>query len=90
LKDGDIYISKIDYNIENGNVTYPIVPVFRVSTPIYIKNKFRGVLTINTFAKKIYRDILKLPNIKTIILMKMVFNICRWTNIMIESIILKE
>ncbi len=53
LKEGEIYTSKIDYNIENGRLVRPVVPVFRVSTPIYFRGKFRGVLTINTFAKKV-------------------------------------
>ena len=67
LKEGDIYISKIDYNIENGKVVQPIVPVFRVSTPIYIKEKFKGVLTINTFAKKIIKIFSSSPIFNTII-----------------------
>jgi signal transduction histidine kinase len=53
LKEGEIHTSKIDYNIENGKLVRPIVPVFRVSTPIYFKGEFKGVLTINTFAEKI-------------------------------------
>ena len=53
LKEGEIHTSKIDYNIENGKLVRPIVPVFRVSTPIYFRGEFRGVLTINTFAEKI-------------------------------------
>ncbi len=53
LPEGAIHTSKIDYNIEHGRVVRPVVPVFRLSTPIYFHGKFRGVLTINTFAKKI-------------------------------------
>ncbi len=53
LPEGEIYSSKIDFNIENGKVVQPFVPVFRVSIPIYFKEKFKGVLTINTFAKTI-------------------------------------
>ncbi|WP_456391903.1 sensor histidine kinase [Nitratifractor sp.] len=53
LKAGEIHTSKIDYNIENGKLVRPIVPVFRVSTPIYFQGKFKGVLTINTFAEKV-------------------------------------
>ncbi len=53
LPEGEIYSSKIDFNVENGKVVQPFVPVFRISTPIYFKEKFKGVLTINTFAKSI-------------------------------------
>jgi signal transduction histidine kinase len=51
LPEGEIYSSKIDFNVENGKVVQPFVPVFRVSIPIYFKGVFKGVLTINTFAK---------------------------------------
>jgi len=67
LKEGQIYTSKIDYNIENGKVVYPVVPVFRVSIPIYVKNEFKGVLTINTFAKKIIDIFTSSPIFDTII-----------------------
>jgi|GEM_PF-1089127 len=53
LPEGDIYSSKIDFNIENGRVVRPYVPVFRVSTPIYFRGEFKGILTINTFAESI-------------------------------------
>lgn len=55
LKEGEIYTSKIDFNVENGKIVQPFVPVFRVSIPIYFKEKFMGVLTINTFAKNIIK-----------------------------------
>jgi signal transduction histidine kinase len=53
LPEGEIYSSKIDFNVENGKVVQPFVPVFRVSVPIYFQRKFQGVLTINTFAQTI-------------------------------------
>jgi len=53
LPEGEIYTSKIDYNVENGKVVQPFVPVFRVSIPIYFEDTFKGILTINTFAESI-------------------------------------
>ncbi len=67
LPEGAIHTSKIDYNIENGKVVHPIVPVFRVSTPIYFKGEFKGVLTINTFARKIINLFASSPIFDTII-----------------------
>jgi len=67
LKEGQIHTSKIDYNIENGKLVRPIVPVFRVSTPIYFRGKFRGVLTINTFAEKIIDLFTSSPIFDTVI-----------------------
>jgi len=55
LPEGEIYTSKIDYNMENGKVVQPFVPVFRVSIPVYFDKKFMGVLTINTFAQNIIK-----------------------------------
>jgi len=56
LKEGEIYTSKIDYNVENGKIVEPFVPVFRVAIPIYLKEGLKGVLIINAFAN----DIIKL------------------------------
>lgn len=42
-----IYLSKLDLNIENGKIEFPIIPTLRVSTPIYFDDKFNGVLVIN-------------------------------------------
>jgi len=67
LKEGQIHTSKIDYNIENGRLVRPIVPVFRVSTPIYFKGDFKGVLTINTFAEKIIDLFTSSPIFDTVI-----------------------
>ena len=67
LKEGEIHTSKIDYNIENGKVVHPIVPVFRVSTPIYFRGKLQGVLTINTFAQKIIELFTSSPSFETVI-----------------------
>ena len=55
LPEGKIYTSRIDYNVENGKVVQPFVPVFRVSIPIYFKKKFMGILTINAFAESIIK-----------------------------------
>jgi signal transduction histidine kinase len=67
LKEGQIHTSKIDYNIENGKLVRPIVPVFRVSTPIYFRGEFKGVLTINTFAEKIIDLFTSSPIFDTVI-----------------------
>ena len=67
LTQGQIHTSKIDYNIENGKVVRPIVPVFRVSTPIYFRGKLQGVLTINTFAQKIIQLFTSSPSFETVI-----------------------
>ena len=67
LPEGEIYSSKIDFNVENGRVVQPFVPVFRVSIPIYFQEKLQGVLTINTFAKTIVSLFTSSPVFDTIL-----------------------
>ena len=54
LKKGEIYISKMNLNIELGRIEKPHVPVVRFSTPLIDKNgKIQGVLVLNYDAKYI-------------------------------------
>jgi diguanylate cyclase (GGDEF)-like protein/PAS domain S-box-containing protein len=39
--------SKLDLNIENKEIEKPIKPTYRVSSPVYYKGKFYGVIIIN-------------------------------------------
>ena len=50
LKDHQVWISKLDLNIENNQIEIPYVPTIRISTPVYIKGEFQGILIMNTFA----------------------------------------
>ncbi len=52
LKEGEVFISKIDLNVENGKIQEPHVYVIRVSTPIYIHGKYKGILIVNIFMKE--------------------------------------
>ena len=47
IKDGDIYYSAFDLNIENGVIEEPRVPTIRISTPIYIDGQFFGIIILN-------------------------------------------
>ena len=50
LRQGEIYISPINFNRENGNIEVPHVPVIRFSTPIYDKiGQFRGIIVSNIY-----------------------------------------
>jgi methyl-accepting chemotaxis protein len=52
LSTGDVYISELNLNRENGRVQAPHVPVVRYSTPIYSPaGEFRGVVVTNVFAR---------------------------------------
>ncbi|MCK5110616.1 MAG: sensor histidine kinase [Arcobacteraceae bacterium] len=45
------WYSKIDLNIEQGQIEKPIKPVLRVGIPVFVKNKKVGILIINIFMK---------------------------------------
>ncbi len=51
LNPGQILISKLDLNIENGEVEIPIKPMLRFSTPIFNEdNEFLGIIVLNYLA----------------------------------------
>ncbi|MGD9212993.1 MAG: PAS domain S-box protein, partial [Desulfobacteraceae bacterium] len=52
LKEGNIYISPLDLNVEHGKVEIPIKPVIRVAIPIFDNNGGKaGVLILNYMGK---------------------------------------
>ena len=54
LKDGEIDISKINLNKENGVFSYPYIPTLRIATPIYNKDKLFAILVININVYKFF------------------------------------
>ncbi|AXH12452.1 ATP-binding protein [Halarcobacter bivalviorum] len=62
LKDGEVYISDFDLNVENKRIELPFKPTIRVSTPIYKNDKLEGILIINFLAS----DLLKMIKDKDI------------------------
>ena len=51
LEDGEYWYSKLDLNIEHGEIQKPLRPVIRIATPYYYKGKKEGALIINVFMK---------------------------------------
>jgi len=51
LNQGQILISRLDLNIENGVVEIPIKPMIRLSTPVFNEdNEFLGIIVLNYLA----------------------------------------
>ncbi len=46
LNPGEIYISHFDLNVENGTLTYPLVPLIRFVTPLVDQNNNKKALLI--------------------------------------------
>lgn len=62
MNKNEIWHSKIDLNIENGQIEFPFRPTFRVATPIFSDNKFEGIIIINILVN----DLLKVIGNSTI------------------------
>jgi signal transduction histidine kinase len=44
---GEVFISDLDLNVENGEVELPFKPNIRYVSPVYIENDFFGVIVLN-------------------------------------------
>lgn len=54
LEPGQIYLSPMDLNVENGEIEVPYKPMMRVATPIFDAAGNRwGILVLNYFAQRI-------------------------------------
>lgn len=54
LKPGEVYISRLDLNVEHGQVEKPYKPVLRLSMPIHGNDgRVRGVLVLNIAAQSL-------------------------------------
>ena len=58
LKQGDVFVSPLDLNIEYGKLEKPLKPMIRFGTPVFDKkgNK-RGVLLLHYFGEKILSEL---------------------------------
>ena len=55
LKSGEIYVSPMELNKQNGKVERPFKPVLRFATPVFDEktNSFKGMIVIKVFADSI-------------------------------------
>lgn len=57
LKKNQIYISKLDLNIENEKIEQPIKPMIRFSTPIFgYDGNLKGIVILNYYAQNILQQ----------------------------------
>lgn len=57
LKKDQIYISKLDLNIENGKIEKPIKPMIRLSTSVFGQDsKLKGIVILNYYAQNLLQD----------------------------------
>jgi len=61
LLPGELYISRIDLNVERGQIEIPLRPVLRIATPVHGSNrKHRGIIVINIDMKYLF-DLVRTP-----------------------------
>lgn len=53
----EIWHSKIDLNIEKGQIEIPYKPTFRVGIPVFNENSFEGIIIINILMNDLFRII---------------------------------
>lgn len=58
LKQGEVYVSPFDLNIENGKIEQPLKPMIRVSMPIYDDSRQQlGIVILNYLGQQILDSI---------------------------------
>ena len=61
LNNGQVYISKLDLNIEHGEIEIPYKPMIRFATPVYDDvGKLHGVVVINYLAENLIENFKKI------------------------------
>ncbi len=65
IENGEVYVSKLDLNMENGVVEEPRKPMIRIATKIYDnRGKERGIIISNYYADILIEDFLDVANEK--------------------------
>lgn len=63
LKESEIYISKLDLNIENSAIEEPIKPMIRISMPYYdSEGELQGIVILNYLANDLLNQIEKVAS----------------------------
>ncbi len=50
---GDIFVSPLDLNIENGQIEQPLKPMIRIASPVVFNNEKIGIIILNYKAEKL-------------------------------------
>ena len=63
LKQDQIYISKMDLNVEQDKIEQPIKPMIRLSTPFYGNDgKLKGIIILNYYANDLLNQVKKIAS----------------------------
>ncbi|XOB62707.1 sensor histidine kinase [Campylobacterota bacterium DY0563] len=53
----EIFVSKLDLNIENKKIEIPYKPVWRFATPVFLDFNKQGIIIVNIFAQSLLNEI---------------------------------
>jgi two-component system, sporulation sensor kinase D len=53
---GELYVSRLDLNIEHGKIEVPYKPVLRFAFPVFSEGTHRGIVIINVFMKTLLEE----------------------------------
>ncbi len=62
LAEEQTWVSEIDLNIENKKIELPYKPTLRISSPVYIKGQFKGIVIVNLHMKEFLEDLRQSAN----------------------------
>ncbi|MEM6755270.1 MAG: ATP-binding protein, partial [Cyanobacteria bacterium P01_C01_bin.38] len=57
LGEGEVFISPMDLNVEQGKIEQPIKPMIRFTTPIFDRGKMQGIVVLNYLAQDILNEL---------------------------------
>ncbi|MGE4294902.1 MAG: diguanylate cyclase [Campylobacterales bacterium] len=62
LPKGSTWFSKVDLNVERGQVELPIVPTLRIASPLYDLRGFQGIVIINLYLEPLLENLTYSPS----------------------------
>ncbi len=68
LAKGELYVSELDLNVEDGEIQVPYVPTIRLATPVYSPEGVEGVIVMNIFGDNLINIIKLSPYLDTSLL----------------------
>lgn len=62
LKKGEVFLSKLDLNIEHKKIEIPHKPVYRFAMPVFCHDEPKGIIIVNLFGKYLLENLTYSPS----------------------------
>lgn len=60
----EVWFSRLDLNMENGDIELPFKPTIRAVLPTYVNDKFKGIIITNYFMDNLIEELAQEPMFK--------------------------